>query len=244
MEKILEITEVRLAVLESFPPQLQITASGTVPTASWSNPRLKPHIHVQAPPDGVYGFDFVADPPKDATARVISSIEVTDVWENLPEDVKGVRVHALQNSKTVLLSIAKPDRQPNRYIFSDNEGVKRVVFFPEMPGPLDEGKPVAGSRLEYHGPEGQLTFRGDDIGQEQTVLGTLISVVLQPNADAGELDFALTLPPVHLGGEAKQEFKTVGIIVHSRGRVRNPAGAELTYEVIQLKGVAEDIPIL
>ena len=33
MEKILEIIEVRLAVLESFPPQLQITASGTVPTA-------------------------------------------------------------------------------------------------------------------------------------------------------------------------------------------------------------------
>jgi hypothetical protein len=169
---------------------------------------------------------------------------VTDVWENLPEDVKGVRIHALQNSKTVLLSIAKPDRRPNRYIFSDNEGVKRVVFFPEIPSPLDEGKPLAGSRLEYHGPEGQLTFCGDDIEQEQTVLGTLISVVLQPNADAGGLNFALTLPPVHLGGEAKQEFQTVGIIVHSRGRVRNPAGAELTYEVIQLKGVAEDIPIL
>ena len=244
MEKILEITEVRLTVLESFPPQLQINASGTVPTVSWSNPGLKPHIHVQAPPDGIYGFDFVADHPKDVTAQVTSSIEVTDVWENLPEDVKGVRIHALQNSKAVLLSIAEPDRQPNRYIFSDNEGVKRVVFFPEALGPLGEGRSLAGSQLEYHGPEGQLTFHGDDIRQEQTVLGTLISVVLQPNADAGELDFALTLPPVHLGGEAKQEFKTVGIIVHSRGRVRNPAGAELTYEVIQLKGVAEDIPIL
>ena len=100
---------------------------------------------------------------------------MTDIWENLPEDVKRVRIHALQNSKTVLLSIAKPDRQPNRYIFTDNEGVKRIVFFPEMPGPLDEGKPVGEApRLEYHGAEGQLTFRGDDIRQEQTVLGTLI----------------------------------------------------------------------
>ena len=55
-EKILEITEVRLAVLESFPPQLQINVSGTVPTAGSSNPRLEPHIHVQAPPDGIYEF--------------------------------------------------------------------------------------------------------------------------------------------------------------------------------------------
>jgi hypothetical protein len=243
-EKILEITEVRLAVLESFPPQLQINVSGTVPTADWSNPRLEPHIHVQAPPDGIYGFDFVADPPKDVTAQVISSIEVTDIWENLPEDVKGVRIHALQNSKTVLLSIAKPDRQPNRYIFTDNEGVKRIVFFPEMPGPLDEGKPVAGSRLEYHGPEGQLTFRGDDIGQEQTVLGTLISVILKPNADVGGLDFALILPPVDLGGKAHQEFETVGVKIFSRGRMVKPAGPELTYEVVNLKGIAEDIPVL
>jgi hypothetical protein len=244
MEKILEVTEVKLAVLESFPPQLQISASGLVQTAGWSNSQLKPHIHIQAPPDGIYGFDFVADPPDEVAAQVISPIEVTDVWENLPEGVKGIRIHASQNSKTALLGLGKPDRQPNRYTFSDQEGVKRVVFFPKELGPLGEGRPSVGPQLEYTGPEGQLTFRGDDIGQEQTVLGTLISVVLQPNADAGELDFALTLPPVHLGGEAKQEFKTVGIIIHSRGRVRNPAGAELTYEVIQLKGVAEDIPIL
>src|SRR5690242_19386862 len=244
IEKILEITEVRLAVLESFPPQLQITASGTVPTTGWSNPRLNPHIHIQAPPDGIYGFDFVADPPEEVAAQVISPIEVTDVWENLPEDVKGVRIHALQNSKTVLLSIAEPDRQPNHYIFSDQEGVKRIVFFPEMLGPLGEGKSLAGSQLEYHGSEGQLIFRGDDIGQEQTVLGTLISVVLKPNADAGGLDFALILPPVSLGGEAHQEFETVGFKIHTKGRMVKPVGPELTYEVVNLKGVAEDIPVL
>ncbi len=244
MEKILEITEVRLAILESFPPQLQISASGTVPTAGWSNPQLKPHIHIQAPPDGIYGFDFVADPPEGVAAQVISSIEVTDIWENLPEDVKGVRVHALQNSKTVLLSLEKPDRRPNRYIFSDNESVKRIVFFPEMLGPLGEGKSLAGSQFEYHGPEGQLTFRGDDIGQEQTVLGTLISVVLKPDADAGGLDFVLVLPPVDLGGKGHQEFETVGIKIHSRDRMAKPAGPELAYEVVKLKGIAEDIPVL
>jgi hypothetical protein len=244
MEKILEVNEVKLTALESFPPQLQISASGIVQTAGWSNSQLKPHIHIQAPPDGIYGFDFVADPPEEVAAQVISPIEVTDVWENLPEGVKGVRIHASQNSKTALLGFGKPDRQPNRYVFSDSKGVKRIVFFPEMLGPLGEGKPLAGSQLEYHGSEGQLIFRGDDIGQEQTVLGTLISVVLKPNADAGGLDFALILPPVSLGGEAHQEFETVGFKIHSKGRMVKPVGPELTYEVVNLKGVAEDIPVL
>ena len=63
MEKILEITSVKLSVLESFPPKLKIDAFGTVPTGGWSNPKLIPHIHIQAPADGIYGFDFVADPP-------------------------------------------------------------------------------------------------------------------------------------------------------------------------------------
>jgi hypothetical protein len=65
--------------------------------------------------------------------------------------------------------------------------------------------------------------------------------VIRINADAGGLNFALALPRVYLVDGAKQEFKTVGIMVHSRGRVMNPAGADLTYEVIPLDGLAEHV---
>lgn len=245
MEKILEVTEVKLTVLEGLPSQLQIIASGTVRTGGWFNPKLIPHIHIQAPPDGIYGFDFVADPPEGIAAQVISPINVLDQWDDFPANVKGVRIHASQNSITALLDGAgRPHRQPNRYTFSDGEGVKRVIFFPRALGPLGSDTSAAGAQLEYNGSEGQLTFRGEDVGQEQTVLGTLISVVLRPSADAGGLDFALVLPPVNLGGEARQKFETMGIIIHGRARMMNPAGAELTYEVLQLTGIAEDIPIL
>ncbi|HEY6044196.1 MAG TPA: hypothetical protein VIU43_04770, partial [Nitrosospira sp.] len=226
MEKILEVTEVKLAVLESFPPQLAINASGLVPTGGWVNPQLRPHVHVQPPSDGVYDFDFVADRPTGIVPQHVSPIHASYVMKTFPDALKGVRVQASQNSKTTLLDAGKPDRQPNRYTFSDQEGVKRVVFFPKELGPLGDGRPSAGPQLEYTGPEGRLTFRGDDISQEQTVLGTLISVAIKINADAGGLNFALALPPVHLAGEAK-EFKTIGIMIHSRGRVRNPAGVEL-----------------
>lgn len=245
MEKILEITSVKLAVLESFPPKLRIDVSGNVPTKGWSNPRLKPHIHIQAPPDGIYGFDFVADIPEGSAAEVISPIEVIDIWENFPEGVRGVRIHAAENSQTALIvGAGQPDRQPNRFTLTDSSKSTRIVFFPKALTPLGTNEPTTEAQLEYHGLEGQLVFRGGDITQEQTVLGSVVSVVLKPNADAGGLDFALILPPVNLGGQAHQDFETLGVRIRSRGRLINPAGAELSYDVVHLKGVAEDVPVL
>jgi hypothetical protein len=245
MEKILEVAEIELAVLESFPPKLRITASGTVPTGGWSNPKLDPYIYIQAPLDGIYDFNFVADPPEGVATQVISPIEATFIMENLTSDVKGVRIHASQNSKTALLDDSgQPDRQPNRFTLSDRDKTTRIVFFPQALTPLGATEKPLDAQLEYHGVEGELVFRGDEISEEQTILGLLISVILRPNADAGGVDFALVLPPVNLGGEARQEFDTIGIKIRSRGRVINPIGAELTYEVLNLKGVAEDIPIL
>ena len=246
MQKILEIINVHISILESFPPQLRIVASGNVPTESWSDLRLVPYIYIQPPPDGIYDFDFVADPPEGVVAQVISPIDAVYAWKSFPEGLKGVRIHASQNSKTALLAMTEsdqPDRQPNRFTLSDCDDRTHIVFFPKVFMPLGASETPADSQLEYHGAEGQFVFRGDEIRQEQTVLGFIISVVLKPNGDAGGLDFALVLPPVHLGGETRQNFETMAIKIKSRGRVIKPAGAELSYEALTLKGVAEDIPI-
>ena len=245
MEKILEVTEIALAVLESFPPRLRVTASGTVPTGGWSNSKLDPYIYIQAPPDGIYDFDFVADPPEGVATQVISPIEAVYIRENLTQDVKGVRIHASQNSKTAMLdNPGQSDRHPNRFTLSDCDGRTRIVFFPQALTPLGASESPANAQLQYDGPEGQLIFHGEDVTQEQTILGSLVSVTLRPDADAGGIDFALVLPPVNLEGEARQEFETLGIKARSRGQVINRAGAELSYDVLNLKGVAEDIPIL
>lgn len=101
-QKILEITEINLQILESFPPKLRITVFGTVPTPGWTNPQLVPYTYIQAPPDGIYDFDFVASPPKDIVAQVVSPIRVRT--EFFAEGVKGIRVHATLNYKEALLS--------------------------------------------------------------------------------------------------------------------------------------------
>lgn len=246
MEKVLEVLEVELFILESHPPKLRITASGNVRSGGWSNPRLEPFISIQPPPNGIYDFDFVADPPEGPATDAITPIGVVHLWDPMPEGVKGVRVHAEQNSKTALLGDSgHPQRKPNRFTFIDQEGVKRVVFFPRALGPLGASETPGEASLEYTGPEGHFVFRGAQITQQQTVLGTLISVNLRSGAaDEPPLDFALVLPPVELGDEVRQEFKTVGILVQGLGFVADRSGAQLTYEILGLKGIAEYIPIL
>lgn len=136
------------------------------------------------------------------------------------------------------------DRQPTVYRLNTSDNATRVTFFPQELGPLGQGEPGV-SALEYDGPEGSRRFRGAQITQQQTVLGTLISVNLRSGAaDEPPLDFALVLPPVELGDEVRQDFKTVGILVQGLGFVADRSGAQLTYEILGLEGIAEYIPIL
>ena len=103
-KSILEVTQVSLSVLKSFPPQLQIVASGTVPTTGWSNPLLVPYTYIQAPPDGIYDFVFVATPPQDVVAEVITPIRAQYIWPTFPQELVGVRIHSSTNSKVVLFN--------------------------------------------------------------------------------------------------------------------------------------------
>ncbi len=100
---ILEVTAVDLAILESNPPQLQIAAQGNVSTPGWFNPQLVPYVYIQAPPDGIFDFDFVATPPSNIVPQVITPISVTLV--QLAEGVRGVRIHTSTNSQEALLMV-------------------------------------------------------------------------------------------------------------------------------------------
>ncbi|ABB74721.1 hypothetical protein SAMN05216403_107106 [Nitrosospira multiformis ATCC 25196] len=270
MEKVLEVLDVDLFVLENHPPKLRITASGNIPGEGWKNPRLEPFAFIQPPPDGIYDFDFVADPPQEPATHAITPIGVVHLWDPLPPGAKGVRIHVKRDSKKALLDNSEhsernpglgnserpernpklsnsqhPKRNPSRFTFVDQESVKRVVFFPQASGPLGAKEKPQEASLEYTGPEGHFVFRGSQITQQQTVAGTLVSVNFRSGAaDEPSMDFALILPPVELGEELRQNFKTMGILIHSRGFVVDHPGAQLTYEAVNLEGIAEYIPVL
>lgn len=103
--------------------------------------------------------------------------------------------------------------------------------------------PPKASQLIYHGPSGELTFRGKEIRKQKSALGLLITVTLEPNFDRGQLELTLVLPTVNLENGQKQNFDTVAIKSRGLGRVINRAGSELTYLVLPLKGVAEQVPL-
>lgn len=90
---------VEIALLKSNPPKLLINVLGTVRTSGWANPRLLPRIYVQPPPDGIWEFDFVADPPTGIALQVITPIFASYLFEGDFSEWKGVRVVAETNSK-------------------------------------------------------------------------------------------------------------------------------------------------
>jgi hypothetical protein len=104
-ELIYSVTSLHLSLNKKNPPDLIIDAHGETRSNNWTNPELQPWIYVQPPPDGVYDFD---------------------VWQDLPDDVRGIRVHSETNSETAYLRICQSCRLID---FEEAE----VLFFPGVP---------------------------------------------------------------------------------------------------------------
>ena len=92
--------------------------------------------------------------------------------------------------------------------------------------------------LHFKDREHEVSLRGDDIRQEETELGTLVTFTLEPDADAGALLFTLIIPRAVLRTPgAPVNIVTQGLYTRSRLPPRLPATAQLqTNEVVELKG--------
>ncbi|MBA7465775.1 hypothetical protein ES707_00946 [subsurface metagenome] len=109
--KVFAVDEVQVRIVRTEPPWLLIHAVGRVPTTGWSNGQLSKHVYVTSPADGIQGFDFVAQMPApdqimlDVLTPISAQLECPKVdlanyWgQGIP--LKGVRVHAVSNAKTV-----------------------------------------------------------------------------------------------------------------------------------------------
>ena len=86
-----------IAILESA---IQITVKGLASSSGWTNPRLEPVANTPQE-EGIHEYNFVADPPSGITIPVLTHIEATVQITKIPEDFKGVKVHASTNSLEV-----------------------------------------------------------------------------------------------------------------------------------------------
>ncbi|MCW5316963.1 hypothetical protein GTQ43_25045 [Nostoc sp. KVJ3] len=157
--------------------------------------------------------------------------------------VNSVEAIAVDLKPAQKLADATQFNQANQYTFTDSIRTTQIIFFPQAPGPVRVDDPPGASQLIYRSPSGELTFRGNAIRKQKSALGLLITVTLEPNFDQGQLELTLVLPPVNLQNGQKQSFDTLAIKARGLGRVINPSGAELTYFVLPLKGVAENVAL-
>jgi hypothetical protein len=94
--------------------------------------------------------------------------------------------------------------------------------------------------LHYQDGCHEVNARGEDIRQVETELGTLVTITLEPDADAGELLLTVLIPRARLAGVGSDvRIATEAILTRSR-LPRGPASsAQLQmYMVVALRGRA------
>ena len=77
--------------------QLVVFARGTVPTSGWTSPRLAPRVYISPPADGLWDFDFYADPPAGIVLDVVLPIFAA-ATVTAPDWCTGIRIVAHTNS--------------------------------------------------------------------------------------------------------------------------------------------------
>lgn len=108
LQQVHEVTAIQLSVLESLPQQLKIDAEGNARSGGWSNPQLVPYEYIAPPADGIYEFDFKAQPPADFATQAITPIKTGYTMNPLPENLKGVKIYAEQNNAVAMLEQSAP----------------------------------------------------------------------------------------------------------------------------------------
>jgi hypothetical protein len=100
------------------------------------------------------------------------------------------------------------------------------------------GKPL----LHYTGPEGDLSFSGDEIASASTALGTEVTVTLAQVPDLHTISCTLLLPSIRLGDDSESRFDTIAIKTTAHTTIAGPpAGAAESYEAVALHGVAKAV---
>ena len=130
------------------------------------------------------------------------------------------------------------DLGANEFTFAGDR--TKITFLTETPGPISAGTSGEG-RFQYQGPEGDFVFSGDQITRLDSALGTLVTAVLRPNADAGDIKITLLVPKAY--GVTRADpltFVTIAVKTTSRGFIDTP-GVGLTYDLLPLVAQAHQV---
>jgi hypothetical protein len=98
------INDVKYELQTSEPPNLVVTAEGTVPTGGWTEVQLIRRVYEKEPAGGIWEYDLLAKPPEGPAIQVLSKVKASDTWEKVDaKKLKGLRVYGLEKGiKTIM----------------------------------------------------------------------------------------------------------------------------------------------
>jgi hypothetical protein len=104
LKRVPQITDVTYELQTSDPPNLVVTAEGTVPTGGWTEVQLIRRVYEKEPTDGIWEYDLLAKPPDGPAPQVLSTVKASDLWQKVDaKKLKGLRVYGLEKGiKTVI----------------------------------------------------------------------------------------------------------------------------------------------
>ena len=102
-QNITSVQKVFFSINKSNPPQLSVTAAGTVNSSGWHDGKLIARVYAAPPQDGIQEFDFVATIPTGLVLWVMSPIS-GDTMIKMEPWMEGVRVYSATNFVATLLS--------------------------------------------------------------------------------------------------------------------------------------------
>jgi hypothetical protein len=102
------------------------------------------------------------------------------------------------------------------------------------------------AKLSFTKGRKTLSFTGDQITQQDTAIGALVTVTIALTPDRSSTTFSVLLPAIQLAKETtKQPFRTLGITTIHKTTIAGPTLAvQETYNTVALRGTAARVQFL
>ena len=97
-------------------------------------------------------------------------------------------------------------------------------------------------QFSYNGPEGDLSFSGNEIETLESALGCEVTVTLESVPDLHTITLTLLLPSIRMPEDGDADFDTLAIKTTNHTTIAGPpTGPAQSYEAVALHGVAKSV---
>lgn len=101
-----------------------------------------------------------------------------------------------------------------------------------------------GPSFEYQDSDVTVTASADKIRTKKTEIGTLATIDVKANADAGAISVTVLLPTVNLSGQPERALRTVALLTTTTGSLGGSGsvvGQLQRYKSLSLRGTARHV---